>query len=94
MKGLLSNLFGVFTQDWWIKVDTGNPVCTYYFGPYTHKGEAEAEVDGFLADLRSENAVILNTEVKRDNPQEVTVYQEEGKDYRGVSPQPVLSGQA
>lgn len=92
MKGLLSSLFKAFGQDWWIKVDTGNPVCTYYFGPYSEKSEAESEVSGFLDDLRGEGAVILSTEIKRDNPQEFTIY-DEGQDYRGVTQQPVLSGQ-
>ena len=41
---------------WWARVDTRQPDVTYWFGPFVRRQTLEADLPGFLADLRSEPA--------------------------------------
>ena len=95
MKNLFTNVLDAlgFGSDWWIKVVTKAPECTYYFGPYDSKAEAEAEQFGFIEDLKGENAVIVSQEVLRTNPTEYTIY-DERTDFLGINPRPVFSGRS
>ena len=95
MNNLLTNVLESLGigLDWWIKVVTDDPECTYSFGPYDSKSEAEAEQFGFIEDLKCENAIIVSQEVMRDKPTEYTIY-DERTDFLGINPRPVFSGQS
>ncbi|MFM7471053.1 MAG: DUF1816 domain-containing protein [Nodosilinea sp.] len=51
----LGNLFGA-RKAWWLEIKTGLPNCTYYFGPFTSKAEAETMKSGYIEDLEQEGA--------------------------------------
>ena len=73
MKIFLTKLFKNVVQKYWIKVTTAKPLCTYYFGPFLTKKEAMLAQGGFIEDLKTENAEGIKAEVKRCQPQELTV---------------------
>lgn len=93
MKELLTNVLDILGLAWWIEIVTDHPECTYYFGPYTSKNEAEAEEAGFVEDLEGENARIISRSIKRTKPDDYTIY-DESADFRGPTPQPVFSGRS
>ncbi|MDJ0903818.1 MAG: DUF1816 domain-containing protein [Xenococcus sp. MO_188.B8] len=61
-------------RHWWVEIQTDNPGCTYYFGPFETAEEARASQDGYLEDLRQERARIITVEIKQCQPQELTIY--------------------
>ena len=60
-------------QHWWVEIQTKNPQCTYYFGPFETALEARASQDGYLEDLRQEQAQITTVEIKQCQPKELTI---------------------
>jgi hypothetical protein len=77
----------------WVEIKTEYPRCTYYFGPFLSKSEAEGARSGYLEDLQSEGAQGLKFEIKRCKPTNLTVFddQEEVPSFLPVS---VLRSQA
>ncbi len=63
-------------QHWWLEIQTENPQCTYYFGPFDSAVEARALQDGYLEDLMAEQAQIVAVEIKQCQPQKLTICQE------------------
>ncbi|MGK7896598.1 MAG: DUF1816 domain-containing protein [Xenococcus sp. (in: cyanobacteria)] len=61
-------------RHWWVEIQTDNPRCTYYFGPFETAEQARASQDGYLEDLRQEGARIITVEIKQCQPQELTIY--------------------
>jgi Domain of unknown function (DUF1816) len=43
-------------KDWWAKIITATPHCTYYFGPFSTREEAELAYPGYVEDLNDEGA--------------------------------------
>ena len=62
---------------WWLQVDARNPICIYFFGPFTSQEEAERSKDGFFTDLRQEGAYIIYSEIKFCQPRQLTIYEDE-----------------
>ena len=60
-------------RHWWVEIQTKNPQCTYYFGPFETDVEAKALQDGYLEDLRQEQAQIITVEIKQCKPKELTI---------------------
>ena len=50
----LRSLVNVFGLAWWARVETREPNVTYWFGPFLTRRGLEAELVGFMDDLRSE----------------------------------------
>ncbi len=69
----------IFNQDWWVKIETRAPACTYYFGPFYQRSEAQASQIGYLDDLAEEGAKGITVKIERGCPQELTVYEEHEK---------------
>ncbi len=67
-----SNPINSYRQDWWIKIFTGKPKCTYYFGPFASALEAKIATKGFVEDLESEFAQGIRTKIDR-HPQPVSL---------------------
>ena len=61
------------TPNWWIEIQTNNPPCTYYFGPFETAFEAQALQAGYLEDLQQEQAQILTVSIKQCQPQQLTL---------------------
>lgn len=59
---------------WWVKVDTADPQCTYYFGPFASTKEAELSQPGYLEDLAQEGAQGIAVQIERCQPSNLTVF--------------------
>ncbi|MGB3532043.1 MAG: DUF1816 domain-containing protein [Microcoleaceae cyanobacterium] len=73
MKEILISILNFFGLAIWVKIDTENPICTYYFGPFLTKKEAIAEQQGYREDIESEDATIAQVKIKRCKPLNLTV---------------------
>ena len=58
---------------WWVEVLTTVPKCTYYFGPFPNAHEAARSIVGYVEDLESESAQGIQTQVRRFQPQRLTI---------------------
>ncbi|MGB3137628.1 MAG: DUF1816 domain-containing protein [Nodosilinea sp.] len=67
----------ILDQDWWVKIETGEPACTYYFGPFYQKEEAKLSQAGYVDDLIEEGAKEIIVRVERAYPSQFTVYEQE-----------------
>ncbi|WP_066383281.1 MULTISPECIES: DUF1816 domain-containing protein [unclassified Anabaena] len=86
------NTLSVFGLAWWIEIETQNPRCTYYFGPYLSSTEAKIEIKGYVEDLEAEGAQGIVVNVKRCKPDNLTIADDLGEIFdRKVTP--AFSGQ-
>ncbi|NER83653.1 MAG: DUF1816 domain-containing protein [Leptolyngbya sp. SIO1D8] len=96
MKNIFNRIFDSFFGDgqaWWIEIKTGEPVCTYYFGPFEMSEEADIAKKGYVEDLEHEGAKEVQATVMRCNPpKQLTVYDDHIDD-SAPKPKPALSGQ-
>lgn len=91
-KEVLINVFQEFGLAWWVKVETQNPRCTYYFGPFLSSIEAKTAIKGYIEDLEQEGAQGIAINVKRCKPDALTIADDLGERIdRKV--QPIFSGQ-
>lgn len=91
MKELLISLLNFFGQAWWVEIQTEGPRCIYYFGPFLTRGEAEQMHSGYIEDLNSEGATITSLQIKRCQPQKVTILQEEETEFPSQAGGPQFS---
>jgi hypothetical protein len=73
LKELMINLLNSFGLAWWIEIVTETPRCTYYFGPFFTKKEAEIAKSGYIDDLEQEGAQGIAFLVKRCKPNMLTI---------------------
>ena len=59
-------------QPWWVEVQTQAPECTYYFGPFDSKKEAEFMQMGYVEDLVQEGAQNVSHTFKKTQPDRLT----------------------
>jgi hypothetical protein len=64
---------------WWVEVKTHYPVCTYYFGPFDSQQEAKAHHADYLNDLYAEGAQGIDYQIKRCQPQALTISDEDSE---------------
>ena len=62
---------------WWIKITTEVPKCIYFFGPFDSLSEAQLLQNGYIEDLKGENALGINIEIQQCEPKELTIFEEE-----------------
>ena len=74
MKKVLTEFFKNIIQQYWIEVTTAQPICTYYFGPFLTRPGAKLAQSGFIEDLETENAEVIKVEIKRCQPEELTIF--------------------
>ena len=86
MKEILTGILNVLGRAYWIKIETKQPSCTYYFGPFINIRDAQSAQAGYLEDLSQEGASNIIVDIKRCKPTELTVIQEqeENVDFRSV----------
>lgn len=77
MEELILSILEFFGQAWWIEVKTQFPRCSYYFGPFVRKREAEKWKPGYIKDLEGEGAEIVSLVIKRCKPAILTQVEEE-----------------
>lgn len=92
MKEILISALNTLGLAFWVEVSTQSPHCTYYFGPFLDREEAEAASTGYVEDLESESAQGIRAEVKRCKPDRLTIY-DDRDDVRLPRPSPAFSGQ-
>lgn len=73
LKEPMINLLNSFGLAWWIEIVTETPRCTYYFGPFSTKIEAEIAKSGYIDDLEQEGAQGIASLVKRCKPNRLTI---------------------
>jgi carboxylesterase type B len=72
------------SQKWWIKIITQSPACTYYFGPFDSRQEAQVNQNDYLQDLQAEAAQVTSTQILQQSPpQQLTVCEDESE-FSGV----------
>ena len=63
--------------DWWVKIVTETPPCTYYFGPFDSAREADLNQSGYVEDLEQEGAKGIAVLILQDQPETLTICDEE-----------------
>jgi hypothetical protein len=86
MKEILTGILNTIGWAYWVKIETKNPNCTYYFGPFINFKEAKLSKVGYVEDLNQEGATGINIEIKRCKPTELTIIneREENLDFKPV----------
>ena len=80
MKEMLINILDALGLAYWVEITTDNPRCVYYFGPFLNKQDSQLATDGYLEDLRGENAQNITYRIKRFKPDyhNLTVFEDSG----------------
>ncbi|MDJ0688025.1 MAG: DUF1816 domain-containing protein [Xenococcaceae cyanobacterium MO_188.B32] len=76
MTKLLTGIVDSLGLAYWTEITTDNPRCTYYFGPFLSKQEALAAQNGYIEDLKGEEAQGIGVVTKRCQPQQLTIFDE------------------
>ncbi len=86
MKEITTKLFNTLGWAYWVKITTATPTCTYYFGPFISRNEANAAKPGFIEDLEEEGAKGIQVELERCKPKELTIFNDlgENKEFKQV----------
>ncbi|MEH2334857.1 DUF1816 domain-containing protein [Nostoc sp.] len=69
---------------WWVEINTTVPHCTYYFGPFDSKKEAQLSRTGYVEDLYQEEARGIVAVIKQCQPDLLTVFQDEAEAERNI----------
>ncbi|MCA2619028.1 MAG: DUF1816 domain-containing protein [Microcystis aeruginosa Ma_QC_Ch_20071001_S25] len=93
MKEFLISLLERFGLAYWVEIKTDYPRCTYYFGPFLAKDEAEVAQAGYEEDLKTEGAQGIKLHIKRCQPEDLTIF-EEKEEIKPLNPLKVLRSQA
>lgn len=73
MIDLLVKVMDTVGLAYWVEILTDSPKCTYYFGPFANKIEAEVAQMGYVEDLQHEGAQNIVVTVKRCKPDRITI---------------------
>lgn len=60
---------------WWVEINTVVPLCTYFFGPFDSRQEAQDSRLGYVNDLCQEQARGIVAQVKQCQPTILTIDQ-------------------
>lgn len=92
MKEFLISFLEMIGLASWVEVKTDYPRCTYYFGPFLSRNEAEVASAGYEEDLKAEGAQGIKLAIKRCKPQSLTVFDEK-EEVKPLTPLTVLRSQ-
>lgn len=93
MKELLINSLQFLGLAFWVEIITDDPQCTYYFGPFSSKQEAESAQGGYIEDLENEGAQGISVMIMRCKPTNLTIFDENSDKLTLSVRVPTLSGQ-
>ena len=69
---------------WWVEIITQEPQCIYYFGSFATANEAKLSLWGYIEDLEGEGAQVIAIDIKRGQPSELTIFEDElGESFEG-----------
>lgn len=77
MKELIAGFVEELSTAWWAEITTTKPRCVYYFGPFQTYGETQAAYPGYIEDLDGEGAQGIVIDIKRCQPDVLTIFDEE-----------------
>ncbi len=66
----------IFKIPWWVEIKTTIPLCIYYFDPFHCKKAARLFQSGYIEDLVQEKAHGITVEIKRMQPEMLTIYED------------------
>jgi hypothetical protein len=92
MKEFFISLLEMFGLAYWVEIKTDYPRCTYYFGPFLAKNEAEVAQAGYEEDLKTEGAQGIKFDIKRCKPESLTIFDEK-EESKPLNPLTVLRSQ-
>ena len=55
-KKLIRNFGNKLGLAWWAKIETSQPSCTYWFGPFITKRSLKENISSFIKDLSDEGS--------------------------------------
>ena len=58
---------------WWLEIQTIKPQCTYYFGPFNSKREAEQARLDYTYELYMEQATGFSFNISQTQPKQLTI---------------------
>ena len=61
------------TLPWWLEIKTQKPLCTYYFGPFNSKREAEKARLDYTYELYMEQATGFSFNISQTQPKQLTI---------------------
>ena len=74
MKEILTKIFNFLGLAYWVEIVTNEPQCTYYFGPFLNRADAEIAQSGYIEDLKNEGAKEIKVAIARLKPNNLTIY--------------------
>lgn len=77
LPNLKHSITQILNQDWWVRIETKAPDCTYYFGPFDHEEEAKTSQIGYVDDLIWEGVEEITVDIEKISPQALTIYDHE-----------------
>jgi len=77
LKASLTSVLDQLGLALWVEIVTEQPQCTYYFGPFARAKSAQKAVAGYLEDLKQESAQGITVTLKRVQPSELTIFEDE-----------------
>jgi Domain of unknown function (DUF1816) len=92
MREFFISLLEMIGLAFWVEIKTEYPRCTYYFGPFLSKNEAEVAQAGYEEDLKAEEAQGIKFDIKRCKPENLTIF-EEKEEGKPLNPLTVLRSQ-
>jgi len=67
-RDFLTGILQKFGWAWWVEIETTQPECIYYFGPFMTEAEAKSHTGGYKEDLENEGAQGIKIKICRCNP--------------------------
>ena len=62
---------------WWLEIITEEPKCIYYFGSFATANKAQLSSGGYIEDLEQEGAQVIAVDIKRGQPRDLTIFEDE-----------------
>ena len=60
---------------WWAKIESENPLSTYWYGPFLTKRSLKSKLDTFIDDLADEGSINIKHSLVRCKKEEpLTIY--------------------
>ncbi|WP_330202419.1 DUF1816 domain-containing protein [Cyanobacterium sp. Dongsha4] len=85
MREQLITVLDFFGLACWLEITTNHPECIYYFGPFLNQREAQSYTQGYIEDLKEENAIGIIAKFRRCKPKTLTIFDEDISYSKSVS---------
>ena len=69
-KKLIRNFGNKLGLAWWAKIETEQPMVTYWFGPFITKRSLEENISSFINDLSDEGSINIKFSLVRCKKEE------------------------